>query len=216
MYHFYAYDYPETKKTENTHPKLVKDMEAFERRLDETLTAAISKGHTYNLREVVKETLRPFFDKYNAPSSVREESLTHKISELKNIDRSAFLSKIRGARTFYSILAGESAGPEHTLSVGDENCLGGKGNIMRYGKALASLVHHAQKMSIPLAQLMDEGKLRANKEILQLALAPKCVAPSNRKKVSDQIFCAENGITTRQRNMGSQKTNMPFIRSYKA
>lgn len=171
----------------------MKEYDQNEKKFEKFLMNSIINGKTgENVNAGYLEIMTPFFNKYGLQAkfleafpSFKPGSETWSSPDLKNdlVNSLRFLKKIT----------------HHESSSDNEFLIGCLDSILpsfEYLNEIKNLANYIKYHNIETDKLFKEdGKARDSYEVLQLAIAPNCLNPNNRKKIDTDFICGEEGFS---------------------
>lgn len=217
IYLYYSNKYPSEKKKENPHSVLYREIEDLKKEIENKIIKQILKDPSFltgnKLDELVKSAVMPLFEKYELPEETRKLALSEwNTKELKKMDGDKFLKKVNSTVRFYNEISGEKDvfGVDRLT---DPACAVQDRKLLHFGKAVSDMVDYAGRMEIPLERMISDDKLLPNAELLQLALAPKCLNPANRKRPANGVVCSDTSLEDATKNYGVSKEEFVFFKA---
>jgi hypothetical protein len=185
--------------------------DSFRSKLVELLKQGYS---TEAVASLVRSHYRPLAEKYHW--TAWEDRIINRsfVSMVDRMDRKDFLSRVEATENFKNkVLGHETAVAGNTI-----NCQGCQpkeiesNKISDFFQSVSDVFGWMRNRKINPDQLFDaQGDFRSDKEILQLALVPRCLNPENRKTIENDFKCHDYNPVIHANMLGQEY--VPYTRS---
>lgn len=184
---YYYHSYPKDKRGELTYDEFMNEVKALQKSTEKTLADLLVQGKSEeNILSFIKETMDPFFEKHHVGDKRDIMMNTRIMSRLRDVDISAYKRKVGATEKFYSDFIESSYLPN---AQDEQVCAPGVKVSVDLATELKSLIDLMQRYKLDPESLLEGDKFKSNKEILQMAVAPKCLNPENRKSFQKDFLC---------------------------
>lgn len=149
------------------------------------------------------DTLKPFITKYGLEGELAEYKRIFKTNIANDYNDPNFKKSLRESFDFLKDVTGKTS-----LSDADflKSCLDENSSELSFLSDLQRVVNSLQNEKIDPSLLYDKnGEFHESVEVMQLAVAPACLNPANRKKPSTEFVC-DQGYTFINTLKASAKT----------